>query len=305
MPRIPRDHFVPKAYLRGFTVEYLAGKKGGLLFVHHPGLGWVHRLSINDYVACEPEFYDNHPIDKHWSQTIEQSWPTVRTELKNKEISPELLDALFWFVAAQFIRTPRFMNFVGRKLSLQEARIKERTFEGRRIKGMYLGMADTGEIMDEVTRFWPIARQTLEADYTWTIYHRSYSHFFLTSDDPCQLDLKTNRLVMPLALDLAIVGEVVPDGTAPSIHHSNASPDLIAKIKRSIVGGCDSRVYAYADTPELRCFMKKNHVDRDIMLCGRDFSNDGKPMTDDEIDNLMKDFERLRAKDRAKESVSK
>jgi len=100
MPRTPKDHFVPKAYLRGFTREYLNGEKGGVLIVYHPGLGWVHRLSINDYVACEPEFYDNHPIDKHWSQTIEHRWPQVRTGLKNKETTRELLDQLFWFVAA-------------------------------------------------------------------------------------------------------------------------------------------------------------------------------------------------------------
>ena len=101
MARTSKDHFVPKAYLRGFTQEYVSGEKGGVLIVYDTGLGWVHRLSINDYVACEPEFYDNHPIDKHWSQTIERCWPQVRTRLKNKETAPELLDQLFWFVAAQ------------------------------------------------------------------------------------------------------------------------------------------------------------------------------------------------------------
>jgi hypothetical protein len=110
---------------------------------------------------------------------------------------------------------------------------------------------------------------------------------------------------MPLALDLAMVGEVVPDGKPPSVHHSNASPALMAKINRTMVRGCDSRMYAHEDKPELRQFMKKNHVERDIMFCGRGFSNDGKPMTDDEVKNLMEHFERLRAKDRAKESASK
>jgi hypothetical protein len=110
---------------------------------------------------------------------------------------------------------------------------------------------------------------------------------------------------MPLALDLALVGEIVPDGTLPSIHHSNASPELVAKINRATVRGCESRVYAHVDTAELRQFTKKNHVERDIMFCGRGFANDGKPMTDDEAMNLMERFQQLRAKDRAKESVSK
>jgi hypothetical protein len=305
VPRTPQDHFVPKAYLRGFTVEYLDRRKGGVLIVYYPGLGWVHRLSINDYVACEPEFYDNHPIDKHWSRTIEQSWPQVRTALKNKEMSRELLDALFWFVAAQFIRTQRFMNLVAQRISFQQANIKEFAFEGRRAKGMYVGMADTGKVMEVIAQFWPVARRCLENDYNWTVYHQSHSHLFLTSDDPCQWDPKTSRVVMPLALDLALVGEIVPDGTLPSIYHSNASPALVAKINRATARGCESRVYAQVDTPELRQFTKKNHVDRDIMFCGRGFSNDGKPMTDDEVKNLMEHFERLRAKDRTKESVSK
>lgn len=298
MPRAPKDHFVPKAYLRGFTREYLNGEKGGILIVYFPGLGWVHRLSINDYVACEPEFYDNHPIDKHWSQTIERCWPQVRTRLKNKETAPELLDQLFWFVAAQYVRTHSFMNIAAQHVSLQQARRRRVSFEGREITGMAVGTADTGEVMDYVSRLWPVARACSEEDYNWTVFHNSRSRMFVTSDDPCQLDWKTQTVIIPLALDLALVGETVPDGQQPRVRHSNASSELIGKINRAIVRGCNSCVYAHEDTPQLRRFMAKNHVDKDIMLAGRRFSNDGVPMTDEEIDRLIKRIEAIRAKER-------
>lgn len=299
VPRTPKDHFVPKAYLRGFTSDYLEGKKGGVLVVYHPGLGWVNRLSINDYVACEPEFYDNHPIDKYWSQTIEQNWPEVRTRLKNKEASSDLLDELFWFVAAQFIRTHHFMNIAARRISLAQAKRKRVTLEGREVTGMYLGMADTAEVMNYVSQFWPIARRCFETDYNWTVYHNSHSRLFLTSDDPCQWEPKTESVIMPLALDLVLVGEIVPDGIEPRFRYSNASSDLVGKVNRGTVRGCNSCVYSHEDTSELRRFMKKNHVNRDIMLVGRRFSNDGGPIGDDEIERLMKNFERLRAKESA------
>ena len=289
VPRATKDHFVPKAYLRGFTRDYLRGKKGGVLVVHHPGLGWANRLSINDYVGCESEFYDNHPIDKYWSQTIEQRWPEVRTRLKSKETSSELLDELFWFVAAQFVRTHHFMNIAARRISLEQAKQQKRvTLEGREVTGMYLGTADTGEVMNRVSQFWPIARRCLETDYNWTVHHNSFSRLFLASDNPCLWEPKTGGVTMPLALDLALVGEIIPDGAAPNLRHSNASPDLVRKVNRSTVRGCNSCVYSHEDTSELRRFMKKNHVDRDIMLVGRQFSNDGGPVSNEDIERLMK-----------------
>jgi hypothetical protein len=51
-----KDHFIPRAYLRGFTHEYLTGQKGRKLVVYNPSSGNSGSLSINEHVACEPEF---------------------------------------------------------------------------------------------------------------------------------------------------------------------------------------------------------------------------------------------------------
>ena len=114
---MPRDHFVPRAYLRGFTPEYLVGGKGGEIVVYSSAFGKSRKLSLNRYVACEPEFYDNHPVDKHWSQTIEQKWPIICESLRARKTEASIIDELFWFVAAQLVRTHTNMNRVARFLA--------------------------------------------------------------------------------------------------------------------------------------------------------------------------------------------
>jgi hypothetical protein len=226
----------------------------------------------------------------------------VRTGLKNKETTPALLDQLFWFMAAQYIRTHSFMNHVAKMLSLQQAQRKQISFEGRMVTGMFVGMADTGEVMNHVTRFWPFARQRLESDYDWTVFHNSRSRKLLTSDDPCQWNSATGGVIVPIDLDLALVGRIVQNGQQPRFRHAIASPELVAEVNRAIVKGCNSCVYGHTDTPDLRRFMEKNYVKRDIMLAGRGFSNNGKPIEPEEIERLMKNLERLRAKERERET---
>jgi hypothetical protein len=291
---VSKDHFVPKAYLRGFTPEYLIGGRGGAIVVYSSAFGTSRRLSMNDYVACEAEFYDNHPIDNHGSQTIEQKWPSVRDALKDRSVDAGVLDQLFWFVAAQVMRTHSYMNRVARFLALRGAKKIRVNNQGRERIGLFMNMADTTEVLDYVQARWPKARDALETDYTWTIYHNSYSRRFLTSDDPCQWNRKTEEVMIPLALDMALVGRITEDGEEPTFRHSRASADLIAKVNRDIARGCDSFVYAHEETEELRRFVKRNYVQPDIMFGGRSFTNDPEPMSDEKIARLMKRFEKLR-----------
>ena len=228
-----RNHFVPKAYLRGFTPECLSNGRGGEIVVYNPAFGTSHRLSINDYVACEPEFYDNHPIDKHWSQTIEQKWPSVRDALRDRSVEADVLDQLFWFVAAQVMRTHSYMNRVARFLALRGAKKTRVKNQGREGIGLFVNMADTTDVMDYVQARWPKAREALETDYAWTTYHNSYSRRFLTSDNPCQWN-RTEEVMIPLALDMALVGRITEDGEEPTFRHSRASADLVAKVNRDI-----------------------------------------------------------------------
>jgi hypothetical protein len=129
-----------------------------------------------------------------------------------------------------------------------------------------------------------------------TLYHNSGSQWFLTSDDPCQWNPKTEGITMPLALDLALVGRVLNSGEGPSFHHINASTDLIGEINRSIVSGCNSWVYAHEEIEDLRCFIRENFVKPDILLSGRAFTNDHQPLDDEEIRKLLKSVEELRKK---------
>ncbi len=172
MPRTPLDHYVPKSYLRGFTPGHLQGKKEGTLFQHNIFSGAVSLLSINDYVACEPEFYANHPVDKHWSQTVEQRWPTVRTRLRDRETALDLLDELFWFLSAQLMRTEHFMNNVAEHLSRRKAKVQTITEpDGSTWTDIIYDMTHTGEVMNHVAAMWPGCRQGMEEDYEWTLYH--------------------------------------------------------------------------------------------------------------------------------------
>jgi Protein of unknown function (DUF4238) len=287
---------VPKAYLRGFTLEYLANKKGGELVVYVAASGKSRKVSINDHIACEPEFYNNHPLDKEWSKTIECTWPAVRNALRERENTPQLLEQLFRFVAAQFVRTHTFMNYISRSLAMQRAKRTRLSFEGRQGTGLILDMASTTEVMDAVRSLWPPKCDLLQSDYAWTLYHNSGSQWFLTSDDPCQWNPKTEGITMPLALDLALVGRVLNSGEGPSFHHINASTDLIGEINRSIVSGCNSWVYAHEEIEDLRCFIRENFVKPDILLSGRAFTNDHQPLDDEEIRKLLKSVEELRKK---------
>jgi hypothetical protein len=298
MPRDPRDHFVPKAYLRGFVPEYLSGRRGGNLVVYRPSSGNSKLLSINDYVACETEFYNNHPIDKHWSQTIEQSWPRVRQHLANRGSDKDLLDELFWFVSAQFIRTHSFMDSVARRLSWENRQVKKIPFEGRLGNSVVVGMAKTDDVMEEVQRFWPQLRKTLEESYSWTVCHNNHARLFLTSDDPCMREPSTGDFMMPVALDMYLIGKTAPLSSAPAtLHHTNASPDIIKKANQTAVRGCNSFVYSHEETEELRRFVKKHYVEQDVALGGRGFSNEPEPMTDAEIQRFFVQLEALRRND--------
>ncbi len=145
-----KDHFIPRAYLRGFTHEYLTGQKGGKPVVYNPSSGNSASLSINEHLACETEFYNGHPLDKEWSRTIERTWGNVRHRVKAGENTPELLDQLFWFVSAQFIRTHSFMSRVGRQIAWEERKKSQVTLDGREVSGIIMDVADTTSVMDRV-----------------------------------------------------------------------------------------------------------------------------------------------------------
>jgi ATP:corrinoid adenosyltransferase len=297
-----KDHFVPRAYLRGFTAEYLGGSKGGQIVVYKPSSGASRRLSINEYVACEPEFYDNHPVDKEWSKTIEQKWPSVRQRLKDRQSDSALLDDLFWFVAAQYIRTHSFMHCIARQIAWEKAKRNPVKLEGEEGHGLILDMTDTADVMDAVQRLWPEGRRHIEQDYAWKVYHNSHSRLFLTSDDPCQGgDSQTasrGGVVMPLALDVALVGRLLSPGMKPTFGHSNASAEMVGKINRSTVRECRSFVYAHEETEELRSFVKKNHVKRDPQFSGRNFTNDPEPADPEKVAKIVKRLSELRRRDK-------
>jgi hypothetical protein len=291
------DHFVPRAYLRGFTPEYLTGKRGTHVVVYSPSFGTSKRLSMNNYVACEPEFYDKHPIDKHWSRTIEQSWPALRESLKRRATDAKTLDQLFWFVAAQMMRTHSYMNRVAHFIALRDAKRIPVVNQGRTGTGVFMNMADTGEVMDVVLERWPKAREALETDYVWTVYHNSFARRFLTGDDPCQWNPATEAVVMPLALDMALLGRITKDREEPSFRHSDASAEIIAKVNRTVVRGCNSFFYAHEETEELRRFARKHYVGRDVVFGGRSFTNEPGPFDKPEIERFLEHFNKLRQKE--------
>ena len=296
-----KDHFVPRAYLRGFTAGYLSGNKGGEIIVYKPAFGTSRRLSINEYVACEPEFYDNHPVDKEWSKTIEQKWPGVRQRLKDRKSDSTLLDDLFWFVAAQYIRTHSFMHQVAHRLALEKAKRNPVRLPGQEGHGLILDMTDTQDVMDVVQGLWPECRRRLERGYVWKVYHNSHSRRFLTSDDPCQVGdsrSQSSFVVMPLALDMTLVGRLLNSNEGPTFGHSNASIEIVGRINRCAVRECRLYVYAHEETDELRRFVKKNYVNRDPSFSGRNFTNDPEPADPEKVAKLVRRLEELRNRDK-------
>jgi hypothetical protein len=124
------------------------------------------------------------------------------------------------------------MSRVGRQIAWEERKKSQVTLDGREVSGIIMDVADTTSVMDRVQASWPTARDALETDYVWTVYHNHSERFFLTSDDPCQLDQRTQKVVMPLALDLAITGRLARDREAPYLRHTDASAEVVRKIKR-------------------------------------------------------------------------
>lgn len=161
-----------------------------------------------------------------------------------------------------------------------------------------MNMADTGEVMNYVQAQWPIARETFHTDYAWVVYHSKQPPRFLTSDDPCQWTTTTEAVMMPLALDLALVGRITHEGEEPSFRHSNASGDLVRKLNRETARGCRSFVYAHEQTEALSRFLKKHYVPEDVLLSGRSFTNDPEPMGEQEVARFIERFEALRNRDR-------
>jgi hypothetical protein len=211
------------------------------------------------------------------------------------------LDELFWFVSAQYVRTHSFMNYVAHRLSMVNRRVKKIPFEGKQKNVVSVGMAKTGDVLGEVQRFWPQLRKTLEERYSWTVYHNSHARLFLTSDDPCMREPSTGDFMMPVALDMYLIGKTVPLNSAPAIlHHTNASMEMIKKMNQAAVKGCHSFVYSHEETKELSRFVKKHYVEHDVALGGRGFSNQPEPMTDEEVQRFLVRLETLRRNDNRK-----
>jgi len=165
------------------------------------------------------------------------------------------------------------------------------------VSGIFMNMADTTSVMDRVRAAWPIANGALETDYIWTVCHNHSERLFLASDDPCQLDDQTQKVVMPLALDLAIIGEVVAD--TPRLRHADATTEVIRQLNQGVVKNCRSLVYSHEQSDDLRRFVRKHHVfDPSPLSMGRGFVNDPKPMTEEDLQRMMDRFNEIRRRER-------
>lgn len=162
-----------------------------------------------------------------------------------------------------------------------------------------MNIASTASVLDRVRALWPIARSALKTDYVWIVYHNDSERCFLTSDSPCQLDSQTQKVTMPLALDLAIIGEVVADNETPRLRHADATREVIRQINHGVVKNCKSLVHSHEQSGDLRRFVMKHHVfDPDPFSAGRGFVNDPKPMTSQDMQRLMDRFTEIRRRER-------
>jgi hypothetical protein len=295
----PRDHYVPRTYLRGFTAEYLLGKSGETLFYFHPGLTAFPTARIEKLVACEPDFYSRHPIDKHWAQTIENEWPRLRDRVSAKDRSHATRDLLFWFTAAQLLRTPAYLKQVANRLSFSAARTITTVLDGRPVKGKFIDMAKTFDCVEVIAKQWPVVRAQLEQDFRWSIYHtpNSTADYFITSDNPCTID-KRGNLRMPISLKMALKGEPIRPGESANFRHRTATREIVYEVNKTTIAGCTSYVFAHEGTPAMLKVVRKHWVESDPATLGRGFTNDPEPMTDERIETIMLRFNQLRAKER-------
>lgn len=197
------------------------------------------------------------------------------------------------------------MNRVARQVAWQNGRTSQVTLDQREVSGVFINMADTTSVMNEVQAAWPTAREALETGYAWTVYHNHSDRLFLTSDDPCQLDNQTQKVIMPLALDLAIEGRLVADGEEPYLRHCEASPEVIRKINQGVVRECGSWVYSHEQSDALRRFVMRHYRPSSSPLAmGRSFRNSPEPMTSEDIERMMDRFNELRRRERESERGS-
>ncbi|MDZ4403174.1 DUF4238 domain-containing protein [Prosthecobacter sp.] len=287
-----KDHYVPKTYLRGFTPEYRRGRNGGELAVYRPGCKDGKKLSIKGYVACEPDFYGCHPLDKNWSTTIEDKWPGVRKGIKDGNIDTALLDNLFSFVSAQLLRTPSSMDRLARILNYENASVKEIEIEGRKSKALFMGYANTQDVLKHVEALWPEVRRDLEYSYQWTVLRATGTNAFLTSDNPCSMD-SYGSILMPVALDLTLFGFRTASSAAP-MGHITVARETVDDVNERIVGACDSFIYSHELSDDVGSFVVQHYRAKDIMESGRAFKNGATSLSEEEMIHMVKRFEDLR-----------
>ena len=140
----------------------------------------------------------------------------------------------------------------------------------------------------------------METDYVWTVYHNHSERLFLTSDDPCQLDDRAQKVVMPLVLDLAITGRLVRDSEAPYLRHSDASAEVVRKINQGVVRKCGRLVYSHEQTDELRRFVTRYcaPLPSDPLTVGRGFVNNPELFTDKGAQRIIDRINELRRRER-------
>jgi hypothetical protein len=191
------------------------------------------------------------------------------------------------------------MTRVARRIAWEDRKKSRVILDGREVSGVFMNTASTASVLDRVRALWPIARSALETDYVWIVYHNDSERCFLTSDSPCQLDSQTQKVTMPLALDLAIIGEVVADNETPRLRHADATREVIRQINQGVVKNCRSLVYSHKQSGDLRRFVMKHHVfNPDPLSAGRGFVNDPKPMTPQDMQRLMDRFNEIRRRER-------
>ena len=175
MPEYKRQHYVPRCYLRPFSLD----QKGAALNLYNiAGSRAVQNAALKGQCAKD-YIYGSNPDLEHALQQIESSYGRIIRLLQDGG-SPTTEDLTFlrMFAHLQYSRT----DMAVRRMRLQQEGMRNAIFDGRPVTPPDMDLSDRALMRDSIALFMD-AREYIE-DLRVCIVANRTKYDFVTSDDP-------------------------------------------------------------------------------------------------------------------------
>jgi Protein of unknown function (DUF4238) len=273
-------HYVPQAYLTGFSVP------------HEPGMIWMYDKNTRAFtkipikVAVQEDDYYDIETERELSKTVEGPAHSALARLRRREpLDGDGRSCVALYIAVMIMRVPRRRRLsrellpaaVDDTIGKVEARIDEWAEDPRTDQNLVAARrAQLASIRENVLRDpptgvierirspWPSDKILARVhSMTWRILVSERSGHFLTSDNPAYfvaeqgIGREESEITFPLASDLALVADW--RGKPESLIVVRARPAQVREVNRRVAYGAERFVFYHERKDWVATLVDKPH----------------------------------------------